>query len=291
MEDASPSKQFNSLRALLYSSDPSKCKNTSNDGSRSLASNPEHHEVYNIELQAPDPRNVRHTSTPIWHTAAEAPRGARDDGYGRTVAIQVDEENDFKQRFSSLPRALAVASKIQAEYAKANGVFRKGFCTNDSIPLEQRAAINRWHPKHGRPSPNGTTKDGTSFRLLGCCFLKILEDWELLKRIDSVRVSGFVPRAAHDTTKFHRVYWKDFQTICGQPFGKLTRAQQTTALRTFLRQKFSTDPFGKTMVPPEGSTPKLLSWAGFWLTEAEVGQITEAVLVAYEIQRTRGQNL
>ena len=282
---------MNNLLAQLYSSDPSRCKNTSNDGSRSLASNSEHPEVYNTELQAPDPRNVRHTSTPIWHTAAEAPRGARDDGYGRTVVTHVDEENDFKQRFSSLPHALAAASKIQAEYAKANCVFRKGFCTNDSIPLEQRAAINRWHPKHGRPSPNGTTKDGTSFRLLGSCFLKILEDWGLLKRIDSVRVSGLVPKAAHDTTKFHRVYWKDFQTICGQPFGELTQAQQTTALRTFLRQKFSTDPFGETMVPPKGRTRKLLSWAGFWLTEAEVVQITEAVLVAYEIQRTRGQNL
>ena len=137
-----------------------------------------------------------------------------------------------------------------------------------------------------------------AFRLLGDSFLKILHDWDLLKRIDSVRVSGHVPRAAHDTTKFHRVYWKAFQRVCGQPFGELARAQQTTALRNFLWQKFSTDPSGRAMVPPKGRRRKKLSWAGFWLTEEEVMQISEAVIAAYHmhrdgaafhIQRERGQ--
>ena len=182
-------------------------------------------------------------------------------------------------------RALAAASQIDTEYAKTNRVYRKGFSTNESIPLEQRAAMKKWHPKHGSPDPASTVEDGDAFRFISDSFLEMLYAWNLVDRIDCVRASGNVPRAACDTTKFHRVYWKAFQRICVQPFGELTQEQQTTALKMFLRQKFSTDPHGRTMVPPKGRRRKRLSWVGFWLTEEEVSYISESVMAAYYIQR------
>ena len=259
LEGVSPSTQLDSLRALLYSFDPSECKNTSTDGSRSLAGDPEHHEVHNIGVQSSGLRGP--------------PQGA---------SAIVDSE-----LCASLPiltaRALATAARIDAEYAEANRVFRKGFSTNDSIPLEKRAKFCTWHRKHGPPNSTGTVKDGAAFRFLGGSFLQILHDWDLLKRIDSVRVSGDVPRAACETTKFHRVYWKAFQRVCGQPFSELTPEQQATALKKFLRQKFSTDPSGRAMLPPKGRRPKKLSWAGFWLNDEEVIGISESVIAAYQM--------
>ena len=237
---------------------------------------------------------------------ADVPRSSRDNGNSRTVLTYAGEEIGRNKRLPSLPpqdasaifdsklcpslhhltvRALAAASRVDAEYAKTNRVYRKGFSTNESIPLEQRAAMKKWHPKHGSPDPTSTVEDGDAFRFISDAFLEILHALKLVDRIDCVRASGNVPRAACDTTKFHRVYWKAFQRICVQPFGELTQEQQTTALKMFLRQKFSTDPHGRTMVPPKGRRRKRLSWVGFWLTEEEISYISESVMAGYYIQR------
>ena len=58
LNGASPSKQLNSLWALLYAFEPNECNTTSKDGSRSLASNPEHHKVHHIGMWSPEPRSV-----------------------------------------------------------------------------------------------------------------------------------------------------------------------------------------------------------------------------------------
>ena len=155
------------------------------------------------------------------------------------------------------------------------------------MPLEMRAAGDNWHPNHGRPNPDSTVEDGAAFRLICDLLLGVLREWKFLERIEVDKKTGRIPRAARDTTKFHRVYWKDFQVICLQPFSELTEAEQYAALRLFLWRKFSTDPSGKAMVPPEGKKAKKLSWAGFWLTEVEVESISEAVMSAYFIRRSR----
>ena len=163
-------------------------------------------------------------------------------------------------------------------------MYRKGFHTKSSIPLEERAASNQWHSKHGQPNTIGTVEDGSAVRLIWELFLGVLREWKYLERIDVDRRTGLIPKAARDTTKFHREYWSDFQNICGQPFTTLSQANQYAALKTFLWRKFSTDPSGQFMVPPDGMRPKVLSWLGFWLTEDEVVKITEAVISAYHLE-------
>ena len=194
-------------------------------------------------------------------------------------------------------RVLAEAAAIHAEYARNHCMYRKGFHTDNSRTLEWRKAYNKWHRSHGAPNPNSTVEDGADFRQLGTYFLAILHLWGLVDRIDSFRESGRIPLAARDVTKFHREYWTSFQRICGEPFGelaetfgKLTETQQITAFKRFLFRKFSTDPHGRTMVPPEGTTPKKLSWAGFWLTEVEVERISVAVVTAYHQRHERERN-
>ena len=191
-------------------------------------------------------------------------------------------------------RVLLEAAAMQAEYARKHCVYRKGFHTDNSIPLERRKANDEWHPWHGAPNPNSTVEDGADFRQLGAYFLTILHLWRLVDRIDSFRESGRIPLAARDVTKFHREYWTSFQRICGEPFGepaatfgRLTEPQQITAFKRFLFQKFSTDPRGRRMVPTEGTTPKKLSWVGFWLTEVEVERISVAVVTAYHQRHER----
>ena len=125
-------------------------------------------------------------------------------------------------------------------------------------------------------------KDGTAFRLICDLLLTVFERGDYLKRIRAARI----PKAACDTTKFHRQYWKAFQNICGRPFTILTPADQHFALRAFLWKKFSTDPSGRGMVPPTGVTAKQLSWDGFWLDESDVNFIVEAVLSAYYHERS-----
>ena len=179
----------------------------------------------------------------------------------------------------------SAATRHHADYVKANSVYRKGFHTKHSIPLEERAAGNKWHSKHGRPSFIGTVEDGSAVRLIWELFLGVLREWKYLERIDVDRRTGLIPKAARDTTKFHREYWYDFQAICGQPFTTLSQANQYAALKKFLWKKFSTDPSGKAMVPPTGTKAKELSWVGFWLTEREVDSIIEAVMSSYLQQR------
>ena len=185
---------------------------------------------------------------------------------------------------------LAAVSQSHTAYVQANPVYRKGFHTECSIPLEQRAAGGFWHPAHGQPSETGgTVKDGTAFRLICDLLLTVFERGNYLKRIQVHERTGLIPKAARDTTKFHRQYWKAFQTICGEPFTILTPADQHFALKAFLWQKFSTDPSGKAMVPPAGETAKRLSWDGFWLTESEVNFIVEAAMSAYYHERSSSE--
>ena len=58
LDGASPSKQLDSLWARLYAFKPIEGTITSKDGSRSLASNPEHHKVHHIGMWSPEPRSV-----------------------------------------------------------------------------------------------------------------------------------------------------------------------------------------------------------------------------------------
>ena len=135
----------------------------------------------------------------------------------------------------------------------------------------------------------GTVKDGTACRLICDLLLTVFERGNYLKRIQVHERTGLIPKAARDTTKFHRQYWKAFQTICDKPFTILKPADQHFALKAFLWQKFSTDPSGKAMIPPAGKTAKRLSWDGFWLTESEVDLIVEAVMSAYYHKRSSSE--
>ena len=292
MGGASPSKQLDSLWALLYAFAPNERSNPSRDSSLSLASNPGHHKAHNISIHTPNPRNAPPTRTPTRCTAAEASRGSRDNGNGRTKRSM--NSISVRKLCPSLPsdtmRVLAAAAKIHAEYARDHCVYRKGFHTDNSKTLELRIANNIWHPRHGRPNPNSTIEDGADFRQLGTYFQAILHHWGLLDRIHSFRDSGRVPRAACDVTKFHREYWVAFQNICEKPFRELARAQQTTAFETFLFEKFSTDPKKRRMVPIKGTKPRKLSWAGFWLTQVEVERISAAVVTAFHQGLERGQS-
>ena len=129
-------------------------------------------------------------------------------------------------------------------------------------------------------------EDGTAFRLICALLLTVLKQGKYLARIRPHQHTGLIPKAARDDLKFHRQYWKSFQTICGEPFTTKTPADQHVALRTFLWQKFSTDPYGKGMVPPKGKRAKQLSWDGFWLTESELNFIVDAVIAAYYHERS-----
>ena len=154
---------------------------------------------------------------------------------------------------------LAAVSQSHTAYVQANPVYRKGFHTKCSIPIEERVAYDVWHLNHGKPTgTGGTVKDGTAFRLICDLLLTVFERGNYFKRIQADERTGRIPKAARDTTKFHRQYWKAFQTICGEPFTILTPAGQHFALRAFLWKKFSTDPSGKGMVPPAGVTAKRL---------------------------------
>ena len=106
---------------------------------------------------------------------------------------------------------LAAVSQSHTAYVQANPVYRKGFHTECSIPLEQRAAGGFWHPAHGQPSETGgTVKDGTTFRPICDLLLTVFERGNYLKRIQADERTGRIPKAARDTTKFHRQYWKAF---------------------------------------------------------------------------------
>ena len=132
-------------------------------------------------------------------------------------------------------------------------------------------------------------EDGTAFRLICNLLLTVFDRGNYLKRIRADERTGLIPKAARDTTKFHRQYWKAFQTICDKPFTILTPAGQQYALKAFLWKKFSTDPSGKAMIPPAGVTAKQLSWNGFWLNESEVNLIVETVMAAYYHERSSSE--
>ena len=110
---------------------------------------------------------------------------------------------------------LAAVSQSHTAYVQANPVYRKGFHTEYSIPLEKRAAYGLWNLYHGKPTETGgTVEDGTAFRLICDLLLTVFERGNYLKRIRLHERTGLIPKAARDTTKFHRQYWKAFQTIC-----------------------------------------------------------------------------
>ena len=137
----------------------------------------------------------------------------------------------------------------------------------------------------GGAAPMWTAEDGEVSKLICELLLGVLRERNFLERIRVDESTGLIPKAARDTTTFHRKYWKDFQGICGQPFTTLTQANQYAVLREFLWQIFSTDPSGEAMLPSDGELAKQLSWAGFWLTECEVDSIIEAVMSGYLQQR------
>ena len=58
--------------------------------------------------------------------------------------------------------------------------------------------------------------------------------------------------------------------------------EQRSKLAEFLRQKFSLDPFGKSMVPEAGKKRKIGSWIGFYITDEELPEIVERVMWAYD---------
>ena len=58
--------------------------------------------------------------------------------------------------------------------------------------------------------------------------------------------------------------------------------EQRSKLAEFLRQKFSLDPFGKSMVPEAGKKRKIGCWIGFYITDEEVLEIVERVMWAYD---------
>ena len=102
---------------------------------------------------------------------------------------------------------LVTVSQSQTAYVQSNPVYRKGLYTEYSIPIEERVAHDVWHLYHGKPTgTGGTVKDGTAFRLICDLLLTVFERGNYLKRIQVHERTGLIPKAARDTTKFHRQY-------------------------------------------------------------------------------------
>ena len=246
---------------------------------RDLISNLPGQEINYANLQYWDTR-MNHTITTLgtwWNSLADVPLSQQleelktlllladaDEGIDTADASTKEPQHiGLDDKYMTL-KTLAKVAQNHTDYVEANLEYRKGFHTDYSIPLEERRLYDVWYPFHGEPTePGGTVEEGTAFRLICDLLLTVLKHGHFLKRIRPDKCTGLVPKAARDTTKFHRQYWKAFQTICGDPFTTKTPADQYIALRTFLWQKFSTDPKGKDMVPPEGGRAKHLSWDGF----------------------------
>ena len=258
-------------------------------------------EINYADLQYWDTR-MNHTITTLgtwWNSLADVPLSQQldelkslllladaDVGIGTADASTKEPQHIGLDDKYTILKALAKVAENHTNYVKANLEYRKGFHTDYSIPLWKRRLYDVWYPFHGEPTePGGSVEEGTAFRLICDLFLTVLKQGDFLKRIRPHEDTGLIPKAARNTTKFHRLYWKTFQTICGDPFTTKTPADQYIALRTFLWQKFSTDPKGKDMVPPKGGRPKPLSWDGFWLTKSELDFIVDIVLEAYHHER------
>ena len=102
---------------------------------------------------------------------------------------------------------LAAVSQSHTAYVQANPVYRKGFHTKCSIPIEERVAYDVWHVNLGKPTgTGGTVKDGTAFRRICDLLLTVFERGNYFKRIQADERTGRIPKAARDTTKFHVLY-------------------------------------------------------------------------------------
>ena len=211
-----------------------------------------------------------------------------DEGIGTADASTKEPQHiGLDVKYMTL-KTLAKVVQNHTDYVEANLEYRKGFHTDYSIPLCQRRLYGVWYPFHGEPTePGGSVEEGTAFRLICDLLLTVLNLGDFLTRIRPHECTGLVPKAARNTTKFHRLYWKTFQIICGDPFTTKTPADQYIALRTFLWQKFSTDPKGKDMMPPKGRRAKPSLWEGFWLTQSELNFIVDIVLEAYHHENAR----
>ena len=111
---------------------------------------------------------------------------------------------------------------------------------------------------------------------MGVLFGILLEDFRMTNIISRVQPfpDGSMPAQCTNPAKFYQTYSYDFKKICGREFdAKLTR---------FLFRKFSIDPHGKCMVPDAGKKLKTLSWTGFFITDEELPDIVERVMLAYD---------
>lgn len=185
---------------------------------------------------------------------------------------------------SMVMRSLLAAARIAQEHAE--NTFRQGHINRVNVmSLEDRLAVVPPNlPFHGHQSkPHAwSVEEGSA---MGILFSLLLEDFKISKIIERVQpgFGGLVPAACGDPLKFHRVYSCDFKKNCGaQSFEELSASEQRAKLTTFLFAKFSTDPFGKRMVPENGKRRKTLSWTGFYITDDELPRIVERVMIAYE---------
>ena len=70
--------------------------------------------------------------------------------------------------------------------------------------------------------------------------------------------------------------------MCGRDFDVLSPMEKRCKLNEFLWRKFSIDPYGKCMVPDAGKKRKTLTWTGFFITDEELPNIVERVMLAYD---------
>ena len=183
---------------------------------------------------------------------------------------------------SMVMRSLLAAARRAQEHA--TNTFRQGNIKRENVmSLEDRLAVSPPNlPFHGNEKkPHAwSVEEGSA---MGTLFSILLEDFKTSTIIERVQPGkgGLVPAACRDPLKFHKSYSNDFKKTCGCGFNELSPTDQRAKLTTFLFAKFSTDPDGKHMIPENGKRRKILSWTGFYITDEELSQIVERVMIAY----------
>ena len=86
--------------------------------------------------------------------------------------------------------------------------------------------------------------------------------------------NGRIPAQCTNPAKFHQTYSCDFSKMCEREFDALNSVEQRS-------------PHGQCVVPDAGKKRKKLSWTGFFITDEELPNIVERVMLAYDRNRAQ----
>ena len=167
--------------------------------------------------------------------------------------------------------------------------FKKGQIKRKSVmsQVNRLKAIPPNLPHHGSSGKPHvfTIEEGNAVRELFEILLAEFRRTQIIDRVKPGRGQKAVPKQCSDPIAFHESYATGFVKSYDGNFDELEATDQCQVLESFLRAKFSTDKYGKCMVPEDLKRRKVLTWSGFYITEDELQDILKQVLTAYRHSR------